>query len=211
MGLANYFGKCVPKTAVSVPTSMPTPQEEEFCMAAIAAGDARAYRAVMDAYMTDIFRFSYSLVANTDLAEEITQETFVRLWTKGRSWRPTGRIKSWLLAIAHNLCMNELGRRTGHIDIDAVLPALADRNHGPREALATKQVSDLIQTTLFSLPARQRAAVVLVHLQERTNIEAAEVMGISVEALESLLSRGRRALKVMLITHKDVLLGDVNG
>ncbi|NBX66800.1 MAG: sigma-70 family RNA polymerase sigma factor [Proteobacteria bacterium] len=177
-------------------------------MAAIAAGSTRAFKAVMETYMQDIFRFSYSLLGNQSKAEDIAQETFLRLWSHGRTWSPKGRLKSWLLKIAHNLCIDEIRRIHGHVNVDDVAPMLADTSAGPREILADMQAASILRQALFLLPERQRAALMLVHYNERTNIEAADIMDISVDALESLLARGRRALREKLDGQKKSLLGE---
>jgi len=182
--------------------------DDETCMAAIAAGSTRAFKAVMDTYMQDVFRFSYSMLGDKTRAEDMAQETFLRLWSHGNSWSPKGRLKSWLLKIAHNLCVDELRRIKGHINVDDIAPVLADKAAGPREIFVGLQSADIVRNTLMMLPERQRAALMLVHYHEHTNIEAAEIMDVSVDALESLLARGRRTMREKLDAQKINLLGE---
>ena len=182
--------------------------DDAACMAAIVAGSASAFKAVMDAHMTSVFRYAYSVLGDAALAEDVTQETFSRLWSQAARWMPKGRVKSWLLKIAHNLCIDEIRRTRSHIDIDAVEPVLPDTARGPRENMAREQTADIVRQALFALPERQRAALVLVHYHDRTNIEAADIMGVSVDALESLLARGRRTMKDVLAGQKVNLLGE---
>ncbi|MBT7487032.1 MAG: DUF134 domain-containing protein, partial [Rhodospirillales bacterium] len=70
-------------------------------------------------------------------------------------------------------------------------------------------VADQVEAALVQLPVRQRTAITLVHHQELSNIEAAEIMEISVDALESLLARGRRKLKELLIDRRRDLVGEM--
>jgi RNA polymerase sigma-70 factor, ECF subfamily len=182
--------------------------DDETCMAAIATGSTRAFKAVMDTYMMDVFRFSYSLLGDSSRAEDITQETFLRLWSHGRTWSPTGRLKSWLLKIAHHLCIDDLRKTKGHVNVDDVTAILVDKTAGPREVMVDLQTADILKAALFTLPERQRAAIMLVHYHDRTNIEAADIMGVSVDALESLLARGRRQLRTDLNDQKINLLGE---
>jgi RNA polymerase sigma-70 factor (ECF subfamily) len=75
---------------------------------------------------------------------------------------------------------------------------VADPAPGPEDALQNAALAGQIEAAMAELPERQRAAILVCHYQDCGNIEAAEILGISVEALESLLARGRRALRVRL-------------
>ena len=185
-----------------------TTEDDQMCMAAIATGNTRAFKAVMDAYMNDVFRYSYSLLGDAARAEDTAQETFTRLWTHGRSWSPKGRLKSWLLKIAHNLSIDEIRRNRGHVTIDDVGPVLVDGAASPRANLTRAESAAIVKKALFTLPERQRAALMLVHYNDRTNIEAAEIMDVSVDALESLLARGRRTLRGALAGERTNLLDE---
>ena len=147
----------------------------------VAGGDAGAYRVLSDAHLGE--------------AEDVAQETFLRLWTEAQRWKPTARLSTYLHRIAHNLCMDRLRRARPHSS-DAV-EALADSS-GPLRLVERKQLAESVERALMTLPARQRAAVTMVHYQGLSNPEVADVLDIGVEAVESLLARGRRALREML-------------
>jgi RNA polymerase sigma-70 factor (ECF subfamily) len=104
-----------------------------------------------------------------------------------------------------NACYDRL-RRRGTEPLEAAI-AVADSGPMPDAGLDGGALSAAVEAALAALPERQRAAILLCHFQERGNMEAAEIMGLSVEALESLLARGRRGLKLRLAPLKD-LLGD---
>jgi RNA polymerase sigma-70 factor (ECF subfamily) len=183
------------------------PDEEESLMRRIADGDGDAYRLVMGTYMTDIYRFAYSIVGDAARAEDVTQETALRLWTKAARWNPPGRIKSWLFTIAHRLCVDELRRhRKQLVPLDDIAGFTSDAGETPHQALAGKQSSAIIKNALLRLPERQRTALMLVHYSDFSNGEAASIMKVSVDALESLLSRGRRELKFTLAGSRKNLL-----
>jgi RNA polymerase sigma-70 factor (ECF subfamily) len=112
--------------------------------------------------------------------------------------------------VALNLCYDHLRRRREKPDADAGLN-VADPAPGASEAWLSQQRAAKVHAALAALPERQRAALVLVHFQEETNIAAAEALEVSVEALESLLARGRRALKAALADVALDLLGDADG
>lgn len=183
-----------------------SPETEARFMQRIAAGDREAFSTVVEMYMADVFRLSYSILRDQAMAEDMAQETFSRLWTKAAQWNPSGRIKSWLLRIAHNLCIDEIrGRKDYHPD-DVSEMAIPDSAPSALELYAKRQSGDIVSGALLSLPERQRTALTLVYYQEHSNIEAAAIMGITVDALESLVARGRQNMKELLKAAKPYLL-----
>jgi RNA polymerase sigma-70 factor (ECF subfamily) len=112
--------------------------------------------------------------------------------------------------VALNLCYDRLRRRREKPDADAGL-YVADPAPLASETWLAQQRAAKVQAALSELPERQRAAIALVHFQELSNIAAAEMLEVSVEALESLLARGRRALKAALAEVAQDLIGDADG
>jgi RNA polymerase sigma factor (sigma-70 family) len=136
-------------------------------------------------------------------AEDVAQETFVRAWKFAPRWRPgQARFDTWLHRVALNLCYDRLRRR---VRTTHEFPDLADPGPGPDRDLQARDVGRRVDAALQDLAPRQREAIVLCHYQELSNIDAAAVMGVSVEALESLLSRARRGLRHALA---DVAIDD---
>lgn len=137
------------------------------------------------------------LLGSRGEAEEVTQEAFVRLWQQAPRWRSgEARFDTWLHRVALNLCHDRLrGRREQPQD---ELPESADPAPGPAEQLASRQQGERVGAALAALPTRQREALVLQYYQQLPQAEAAALMGISVDALESLLARARRSLRAQL-------------
>ena len=132
-------------------------------------------------------------------AEEVAQEVFVRLWKQAPHWQPgRARFDTWLHRVALNLCYDRLRRRREEVLDDDADDAAADPAAAPDAQLQAKQRGRRVARALAELPQRQREALVLQYYQELTNSEAAEVMGIGIEALESLLVRARRSLRERL-------------
>ncbi len=166
--------------------------DDAALMLRIGRGDAAAYRSVADQHLEAIMKYAQRLLRSPSEAEDVAQETFLRLWTDAASWTPEARVSAWLHRIAHNLCMDRL-RKMREPLTDAVEQApSADR---PGQLFARKQLAEQVDQVLHALPERQRAAITLVHYQGMTNPEAALVLGVGVEAVESLLSRARRTLR----------------
>lgn len=176
-------------------------------LAGAANGDARACRALVDAHLGRIKAFAWRLLGDAGEAEDVAQEAFVRLWRQAPNWRAEARVGTWLHRVAHNLCIDRLRRRQPVADDDP--PDIADPSGGPASDRQRVQVARVIEAALAGLPERQRAAIALVHYQELGNIEAANILGVSVEALESLLSRGRRSLRERLRNKKNDLMGEL--
>jgi RNA polymerase sigma-70 factor (ECF subfamily) len=139
-------------------------------------------------------------------AEDAVQEVFLRLWTHAARWQPgKAKFETWLYRVMLNQCYDRLRRRPTQ-PLEAASEVADDA--APADARLDEGVqAGEIARALAGLPERQRAAILLCHFQERGNIEAAEIMGISVEALESLLARGRRSLRTRL-AHLNEFAGD---
>lgn len=130
-------------------------------------------------------------------AEDVTQEVFLRAWRQAPTWRPgAARFDTWMHRVALNLCYDRLRRRRE--DPVAEVPERPDPAPLPDRGVEAAELGVRVEAELARLPERQRAAIVLCHYQELSNIEAARLLDVSVEALESLLSRGRRALRAGL-------------
>lgn len=170
---------------------------DEELLARVAAGDAAAVRALVARKLPRILALAQRMLADAADAEDVAQEAFVRAWKQAPVWRPgAARFDTWLHRVALNLCYDRLRRRR-EIATDAP-PEQADEGPAPDRGIQAADTGKRVSAALQSLPERQREAIVLCHYQDLGNIEAAAVMGISVEALESLLGRGRRALRAQL-------------
>lgn len=163
----------------------------------VAAGDRMAARAIMTRHLPKIMNLGRRMLGDQSEAEDVAQEVFIRLWTHAARWQPgQAKFETWLHRVAMNLCYDRLRRRpTAALE---EVPDPVDTQPGPAAALYQSQVAAAVNAALQRLPERQREALVLCHYQGLTNIDAAEIMSVSVDALESLLARGRRALKAML-------------
>jgi RNA polymerase sigma-70 factor (ECF subfamily) len=164
----------------------------------VATGDTQAYRELVRRHAPGIQRYAERLVRDPAEAEDVSQETFLRLWLRARDYDPVARVTTWLFRIAHNLCVDRL-RARGRVE----LLEQPDAEAAPESAaqpvlLESKQRAESLSAALDALPPRQASAVSLVHLHGLSGAEACAVLEVSEEALESLLSRGRRGLKAQL-------------
>lgn len=130
----------------------------------------------------------------------------MRLWRHADRWRPNGaRFDTWLYRVAANVCLDRLRRRGRETTLDEP-PDAPDDAPLAIDIMLAEERRRAVESALAGLPERQRLAIALCHYQELSNIEAARVMEISVDALESLLARGRRSLKERLAPYQAELM-----
>lgn len=166
-------------------------------VARVGRGDRVAARTLIGRHSPKMLALARRMLSDPAEAEDAVQEAFMRLWTHAARWRPgQAKFETWLYRVTLNKCYDRLRRRpTARLDEAA---EVADPAPGPEASLQSADLSEQIEAALRALPERQRAAIQLCHYQDCGNIEAAEILGLSVEALESLLARGRRTLRSLL-------------
>src|SRR5262249_32419084 len=154
----------------------------------IGKGDAVAARALMARHLPKILNLARRMLGDIAEAEDVAQDAFLRVWTHAGRWQPgQAKFETWLHRVAMNLCYDRLRRRPAAALKDA--PEMVDQTAGPATRLFEAQLAKAVNDALKRLPDRQREALILCHYQGLTNIAAAEVMDVSIEALESLLAR----------------------
>lgn len=175
-------------------------------VAKAARGDRVAASALVEAASPKVWRIAWRLLRNTAEAEDVTQDAMIRMWKIAPAWQP-GRAKfeTWLHQVTTNLCFDRLRKAGRFVDEDAA-PEPRDPSPLPDAGFASGDLRAHIDAALAALPDRQRAAIVLTHYEELSGKEAGEALGISVDALESLLARARRTLRVALAHDKHELI-----
>ena len=163
----------------------------------VGRGDPAAVQALMARKLPRMLALARRMLGDASEAEDVAQEVMVRAWRQAPTWQPgTARFDSWMHRVALNLCYDRLRRQRERPMAEP--PDQIDPGPAPDAGLMGMEIKDQVEAAIAKLPERQREAIVLCHYQELGNIEAAALMEISVEALESLLSRGRRALRLRL-------------
>ena len=180
---------------------------DEELMNAICAGDHSAYEAVVRRHLKPVSHYAWRLLGNAGDAEDVSQEVFLRVWTRAASWQPArAKLSTWIHRIAHNLCIDHLRKRREEAsEAEAVLET------GPLEETAAGDKLAALQAALGGLPLNQRSAISLCHYQGFSNRQAAAIMDVSVQALESLLARAKRSLRKTLETEANTRLRTDNG
>ncbi|RKT35132.1 RNA polymerase ECF family sigma subunit [Roseovarius halotolerans] len=170
---------------------------DDALLVLFANGDRAAARALTLRLTPRVLAHAQRLLGNAAEAEDVAQEAMLRLWKVAPDWRQgDAKVTTWLYRVVANLCTDRL-RKARPLPLDAA-PEPLDTAQGADAALQGAARVDALQKALVRLPRRQRQAVVLRHLEDLGNPEIAGIMEISVEAVESLLTRGRRALAAEL-------------
>ena len=168
-------------------------------VAVVARGDDAAFRQLTDRHLVAVHRLAARMLGDSNEAEEVAQDIFLKLWTHGSRWRPAtndSTVLPWLRSLAMNACIDRLRRR--RFKSNEEVPERADESASAAEQIDQRRLGDLVTRALHSLSDRQRAAIVLTYYEELPNVEAAAAMELHVKAFESLLLRARHALKVAI-------------
>lgn len=176
---------------------LPAPETDDALMARLKLGDGGAFAELLDRHTSAVAGFSYRMTGSAAEADDIAQETFLRLWRGRERWEPRAQVRTWLLRVAHNLCIDRFRRREV---VTNEFPDLPDGRPSAAAEVQRRQVERIVNEAVAALPDRQRAALGLVYYEGLSNIEAAQVLDVSIDALESLLARGRRSLRQNLST-----------
>ena len=168
---------------------------DEALMARIADGDRGAFSALVNRHLDRAVRTAQRVLSgDRGEAEDVAQDAFLRVWQHADRWRPEGgRFTTWFYRVVVNASIDRL-RRPRTTPIEDV-PEPEDDQPNAFRTLHRAEVSKSVSAAMSELPERQRTALALCHYEGLGNIEAAEVMGITVGALESLLIRAKRQLR----------------
>jgi RNA polymerase sigma-70 factor (ECF subfamily) len=179
---------------------------DEALLVLFANGDGAAARVLTLRLTPRVMAHAYRLLGNRAEAEDVAQEAMLRLWKQARDWRQgEAKVTTWLYRVVANLCIDRQRRaRGGSVALDAI-PEPADGRASADETLQQRARAEALQAALNDLPERQRQAVVLRHIEGLANPEIAEIMEITIEAVESLTSRGKRALSAALAGRQEEL------
>lgn len=171
-------------------------------LARVAGADASAVRQLVARKLPRLLALAVRMLGDRMEAEDVAQEAFVRIWKQAPHWREgEARVDTWLHRVAMNLCYDRLRKRREVLDDTPEQAANEDAGEGsgePEAALELSQQGARVRDGLAALPPRQREALVLTYYQELSNAEAAGLMGVTIDALESLLARARRNLRAQL-------------
>jgi RNA polymerase sigma-70 factor (ECF subfamily) len=177
-------------------------------MLRVTHGDVESFELLLNRYKVPLLSYFVRMVRDQALAEDLTQEVFLRVYEARERYQPEARFTTWLYRIATNLALNAIRDRRCE-PLTCVVPEGDDGQAAPLERLADGRPSveqhmleldreRAIREAIESLPERQRAAVILHKYQEVDYRHIAQVLRVSESAVKSLLFRAYESLRVRL-------------
>lgn len=177
---------------------------DDALMVLFANGDGQAAAVLAQRHTSRVLALGVRMLGDGAEAEDVAQEAMLRLWKIAPDWRQgEAKVSTWLYRVAANLCTDRLRRRRS-TDLDAI-PEPVDETPSVEARMIGRDRVAAVRAAIDALPERQRLAMSLRFLQELPNPEVAAVMETTVEAVESLLARGKRALAAGLAEARDDL------
>ena len=182
-------------------------QADQELMERVSRGDAVAFQILVDSGISRILAVARRMLGDDMEAEDVAQDVFLRLWRQADKWDGgRAKVSTWLYRVTVNSCIDRL--RARREDTVKELPELAHQATQV-QAMEEEDLQRYMDEALQALPERQRTALVLFHYEDLSMSAVSEIMDASVEAVESLLGRGRRALKKDLESQWKAFLPEV--
>ena len=165
----------------------------------VCQGDSEAFRLIFERYSRPVISFIFDMVNDRGLAEELTQETFVRAYRAINTMRRDTKLSTWLFGIARNVARESLrarARANSHLDIvDQSVMDLSDRKPAPVDGLLSKELNDVIRRSLAALDEDKRLVFTLKVLHQCSYEEIAAITGFSIAKLKTDLHRARAEMR----------------
>lgn len=174
-------------------------QEEPIDVGKFRAGDPHAFERVVRTHYERVFRLCLRMTGSPADAEDLTQDTFLRIHRKAAHFRGDSDLSTWIYRIAYNQCLDHLRRRRrrpadsldGYEESGRSLP---DPASGPEEHAFARVEAQRVRAALASLPEEYRAVVILREIEDLSYEQIAAVLRCPVGTVRSRLARGRRLL-----------------
>ena len=177
---------------------------DNVLLIAFANGDRQAAQQLTERLLPKIYAHAYHRLGNIADAEDVTQEAFLKLWKFAPKWKQDrAQVSTWLYRVVSNLCKDRYRRASLENLGNAQEPI--DGTQSAPDKIDEQYRQKALYDAMSMLHENQRLAVQLRHIDELTNPQIAEIMELSVEAVESLTARGKRKLIEILQTHKPEL------
>ncbi len=193
------------------PAGLLNRQADEALMCRVAEGFDDAFEVLLRRYQNPIITFCYSFMRKRDVAEDMAQEVFLRVFKNAGRYRPTGKFSTWLFRIAANLCINELKKRKLRRAVSLDAPAgidpqgskivarlASDEFRGPLDEAERHEAQEIIDRAIQALPEEQRATLVMVEYHRMCYKEIAEILRVTVSAIKMRVKRARESLREAL-------------
>ncbi|MNH88638.1 ECF RNA polymerase sigma factor SigW [compost metagenome] len=170
-------------------------------------GDQGAFAEIVDLYKDKLFHLAYRMLNNRHEAEDIVQETFLRVHKNWMRYDENQKFSTWIYRIATNLCIDRLRKRKPSYSLDAEMndqegmdgyTLIPGDNRTPESEYLVSETRETIHSAIESLPAKYKSVMVLRYLQELSLQEISDVLGMPVTTVKTRVHRGREFLRKKL-------------
>jgi RNA polymerase sigma factor (sigma-70 family) len=179
--------------------------EDVRLMELVGRGDTGAFEELVERHQTLVAGTVARMLGSNSDVEDIAQQVFIRVWKSARRYVPRAKFTTWLLKITRNLVFNELRRSKRHVHVPlqpepgGEESSIKDEtNPAPDASLLENELQRAIEEAIMQLPESQRMALVLRRYEQLSYEQIAEVLGLSVPAVKSVLFRARTELRTRL-------------
>jgi RNA polymerase sigma-70 factor, ECF subfamily len=181
-----------------MPVAWPEKDDEEL-LALIQDGSQQAFSVLVQRHTERFYRLAYRYLHSKEAAEDVVQDAFVKLWENPRSWQAerNNKFTTWFYRVVVNLCL-DWQKRKKPLELGDQELLIADDRETPDIAMLHVEKQNMLEKEIAALPERQRSALNLCFDEGLSNQEAAEVMGLKLKALQSLVMRAKTTLKERL-------------
>jgi RNA polymerase sigma-70 factor (ECF subfamily) len=176
-------------------------------MLAVKKGDRNAFDDLMRKYYPRILNFAYRFIGNRQVADDLAQDVFMKVYRSAARYQPHSKFQTWLYTIAKNTCLNELRSHRGpvisldegpHVDDSELRKELPNPVADPATDLLQKEREAQVRAAIDDLSEKQKMAVLLKRYEGFTYAEIAATLDVTEKAVKSLLHRAKIALKSKL-------------
>ena len=164
---------------------------DEELMRRVSGDDVAAFDTLLQRHQGTVFRFTFRLTTDAALAEDLTQETFLRVWHARRGYRPSATFRTWLLTIARRLALDEAKRR--RVPTERLAEGRASDDVA--QAVTTRALERALEHAIACLPTNLREVVLLRDVEELCYEEIAQIVGCPVGTVKSRLNTARHRLR----------------
>lgn len=198
-----------------VPAAYQALSDQEVVRHAVQGREA-AYRELIRRYQRPVFSLVYRMVRDRELAEDLAQETFIKVLNAIDSYRPEFKFSSWIFKIANNAAIDHLRRRslnTLSLDgsphastpdaIEATTLQIGDGAESQLDAVAARELGEQIEAAIGQLRPEYRSCIILRHVDGRPYEEIAELLDLPLGTVKTYIHRARNELRILLAATRD--------
>jgi RNA polymerase sigma-70 factor (ECF subfamily) len=188
-----------------------TPLTDHDLVVRAQKGSEKAYSELLDRYQRPVFSLIYRMVRDREQAEDLTQETFVRVFNHIDRYDPAYKFSSWIFKIATNLTIDWLRKKevptvsidgsryaTTSDEIEASTITVESKDETPEELLIARELGDEIEQAIGRLRPEYKTAILLRHVEDKPYEEIAQIMSLPLGTVKTYIHRGRKELQELL-------------